>query len=478
MAIGWILLGLIGILAVVIAVRTVIFKPEITSHKVFESIPFDKEKALDHFSELLKIKTITYHEAAFIDDDAFETFKKTLKSLYPLVHEKLAIHYIEKRGILMHWCGSAADKPLVLMSHYDVVPVNEDKWSVPPFSGHIDDTFIWGRGTIDTKLTLVGILEAAETLLEKSFVPAQDIYFSFGGDEEISGDAAPAIVSYLKEKDIRPYLVVDEGGAIVSGVFPGVEKPCAFVGIGEKGYIDLEVSLSGKGGHSSSPPPKTLTQELARAITRLEKKPLDAEISLPARALFDTLGRHSTLMYRIIFANLWCFSPLLKWQFKRSGGEMNALIRSTVSVTMLTGSKAYNILPSEVRMGINVRLLEKDKVDDVIKRVRDLLGKTFHIKIVESREASPYTSVDGEQWTFFKEAIESVYSGVAVSPYLMLGASDSRHYAAIAEAVLRFSPMVLTPDELSRMHSHDERVSKENYYQAIDFFIYLMTRYK
>jgi len=478
MEIGWMVLGLIGMLVVVIAVRTMAFKPDIASNRGVEGISFDKEKALAHFAELLKIKTITYHDTSRIDAEAFETFKKTLKKLYPLVHEKLAIHYIDKRGILMHWRGGAADKPLVLMSHYDVVPVNDEKWSVPPFSGHIDETFIWGRGTIDTKLTLVGILEAAETLLEKNFVPAQDIYFSFGGDEEISGNATPAIVAYLKEKGIRPYLVVDEGGAIVSGVFPGVEKPCAFVGIGEKGYIDLEVSLSGKGGHSSSPPPKTLTQELARAITRLEKNPLDAEISLPAKALFNTLGRHSTLMYRTIFANLWCFSPLLKWQFKRAGGEMNALIRTTVSVTMLTGSKAYNILPSEVRMGINVRLLEKDKADDVIKRISDLLGKAFHIKIVESREASPYTSVEGQQWAFFKEAVESIYRGVAVSPYLMLGASDSRHYVDIAEAVLRFSPMALTPDELSRMHSHDERVSKENYYQAIEFFTYMITRYK
>jgi len=477
MIIVWILLGLIGVLAIIIAIRTFKFKPKMETSNSYEHITIDKEKALMHFSTLLKIKTITYRDEALIDKEAFNTFKETIKKLYPLVHDQLAIHYIDERGILMHWQGRSKDKPMVLMSHYDVVPVDDDKWEVPPFSGHIDETFIWGRGAIDTKLTLVAILEAAETLLSQAFVPAQDLYFSFGGDEEISGNATPAIVSFLEEKGIRPYLVVDEGGAIVSDVFPGVQKPCAFVGIGEKGYIDLEVSLRGKGGHSSSPPPKTLTQELARAITRLENNPLDAEISTPAKALFDTLGRHSTLLYRIIFANLWCFSPLLKWQFKLSGGEMNALIRSTVSVTMLKGSKAYNILPSEVRMGINIRLLEKDKVDKVINQIKVLLGKAYRVETVESREASPYTSVESEQWHFFKEAITTIYDEVAVSPYLMLGASDSRHYVDIADAILRFSPMVLTPDELARMHSHDERVSKENYYNAIQFFSYMMQHY-
>jgi carboxypeptidase PM20D1 len=464
------------VLAGIIGLRTLAFKPKTKIAADYKAVSIDFKKALNHFSELLKIKTITYTETARIDETQFDAFKEKLRTFYPTVHERLEVSYVDPRGILIKWQGRQQTKPAVLMSHYDVVPVDERAWSVPPFSGSVTDGYIWGRGTLDTKVTLVSILEAAEQLLQNGFVPDQDIYFAFGGDEEISGPSAPAIVDLLQKRGIKPYLVLDEGGAIVSNVFPGVEKPCAFVGIGEKGYVDLEAVLRGHGGHSSSPPPKALTQKLADAVTALEKQPFPSELSLPSRALFDTLGRHSTWLYRMIFANLWFFEPLLKWQFSKTGGEMNALIRTTVAVTKLKGSDAYNVLPDEVSMGINMRLLRRDTSEKAIERVKSILGSAFDVQVVESREASPYTAIDSTQWRLIEETIETVYEGIVVAPYLMLGASDSRHYTGIADHILRFSPMVLDDVELGRIHSFDERISVKNYENAIQFFIKLIQR--
>ncbi|MBS7527817.1 M20/M25/M40 family metallo-hydrolase [Fusibacter paucivorans] len=468
-----ILFCLIAFMGVII-IRTVSFVPKSKMATNFRKEAVDFDKALFHFSELLKIKTITYTDISRIDETQFKIFKEKLRDFYPAVHEKLEVTYVEPRGILIKWLGHAHESPTVLMSHYDVVPVDEKAWSVPAFSGKIDETYIWGRGTLDTKITLVSILESAEHLLADGFMPANDLYFAFGGDEEISGPSAPAIVELLKSRGVKPHLVLDEGGAIVSNVFPGVDKPCAFVGIGEKGYVDLEIVLRGHGGHSSSPPPQSLTQKLAHAITALEKKPFPAELSPPSRALFNALGRHSTRLYRMIFANLWCFEPLLKWQFTKTGGEMNALIRTTVAVTKLKGSDAFNILPDEAAMGVNMRLLRRDSTKEAIDRVKQIIGGDFEINVVESREASPYTDVESAQWQIVAETIENVYAGIVVAPYLMLGASDSRHYTAIADHILRFSPMVLDDVELGRIHSYDERISIENYEMAIQFFTKIM----
>lgn len=469
-----VVLGLIALLLVIIVVRTIRFKPRDQKVTPAERVTINEEEALHHFIEILKCQTVTYNDEAKINEEAFDQMKQLIRELYPKVHECLEVEYIEKRGILFYWKGKQSDQVTVLMAHYDVVPVHESDWTVPPFGGKVDDTYIWGRGTLDTKVTFTGILEAVEYALGQSFVPRQDVYLAFGGDEEVSGPSAPAIVETLKERGIKPYLVLDEGGAIVQNIFPGVEEACAFVGIGEKGYIDCDVVIKGHGGHSSSPPPQTLTQKLARAIVKLEKHPFKSELSLPARALFDSAGRHSKWAYRMIFANLWIFSPVIKYLFKKIGGEMNALVRSTLSVTQLEGSNAYNVLPGQAKMGVNMRLLQKDTAEEALNHMKAVIGPEFEVNVIETREASPYTDLDSDQWRLVKDAILEIYPQVVVSPYLMLGGSDSRHYTEIADHILRFSPMNLNSEELGRIHSKDERISKKNYYDALQFFINLV----
>ncbi|MBE0450751.1 MAG: M20/M25/M40 family metallo-hydrolase [Clostridia bacterium] len=425
----------------------------------------------NRLSRMIRCETVSYNDLDKIDYRRFDEFKALLEELYPELHKICERSYHGDTGILYRWAGKSNQDVTVLMSHYDVVPCNEALWTRAPFSGEIDGGYVWGRGTLDTKGTLCGIVEAAEALIRDGFIPENDIYFSFSGDEEISGPSAPAIVEYLRSRDIRPALVLDEGGAIVENVFPGVSKPVAVIGTGEKGYLDLRLVMEGKGGHSSAPPAHSLVGSLAKAVVKLESKPFKAELTAPVLEMFKTLGRHSTFIYRLIFANLWLFMPLLKILFTKQGGEMNALIRTTTAITKMEGSKAYNVLPPYAEIGLNLRLMPNDTVASAKKYVEDIIGNPdIKVEVVESREASPLSPTGSDGWQKVKEAIHETWEGVIVSPYLMLAASDSRHFCEISDHVLRFSAMPLSKEERGLIHGNDERIQIENLVATVRFY--------
>ena len=349
--IGLVILGAVAMFFAVVFVRAIRFKPEKTKGVATKPVGIENQATQDRivqrFQDMIRLKTISYQDRSKIDLDAFVKFKEMLEKNYPLMHQTCMREYHGDAGILYLWKGKEKGDPVVLMSHYDVVPVNEELWSKPAFGGVLEDGVVWGRGTLDTKGTLCGVVEAVEKLIGDGFVPETDIYLSFSGDEEISGNSAPSIVAVLKSRGIKPKLVLDEGGAVVENIFPGVKKPSALIGVGEKGYMDVVLEMSGKGGHSSAPPAHTLVGKLAQAVMKLEKKPFKAHLTPAVKEMFEQMGRHSTFMYRIIFANLGCFGPLLKTLFTKQGGEMNALIRTTVAPTMMQGSEAFNVMPPD-----------------------------------------------------------------------------------------------------------------------------------
>lgn len=422
-------------------------------------------------SQMIQCETVSYNDLEKIDFKRFDDFKALLSELYPEIHKICERSFHGRTGILYRWAGKSKQEVTVLMSHYDVVPCNASLWTKPPFSGEIEDGYVWGRGTLDTKGTLCGIMEAAEALIREGYSPENDIYFSFSGDEEISGPSAPAIVKYLKAAGIKPALVLDEGGAIVENVFPGVSKPVAVIGTGEKGYLDLRMVMEGKGGHASAPPAHSLVGSLAKAVVKLEEKPFKAYLTPPVLEMFKTLGRHSTLSYRVIFANLWFFMPLLKVLFTKQGGEMNALIRTTTAITKMEGSKAYNVLPPYAEIGMNLRLMPNDTVASAKKYVEDTIGNPdIKVEVVESREASPISPTGSKGWHQVGEAIHETWENVIVSPYLMLAASDSRHFCEISDHVLRFSAMPLSKEERGLIHGNDERIKIENLVSTVRFY--------
>ena len=309
--IGWIILALVVVFLAVVLIRAAMFKPKDSGKKEFEEVEFDRAAAVNALGELVKCRTVSYNDHSLEDDAEFEKLIGKLPELYPNVVKTCHMQRFDDRGLLFHWKGKGDGKPSVLMAHYDVVPVEEENWTHPAFDAEIVDGVMWGRGTLDTKVTFNGILSAAENVIKQGFTPENDIYFAFSGGEEVNGNGAKNVVKYFKDNGIELEMVVDEGGAVVEDVFPGVKQPCGLIGIAEKGMLNLEYSIASSGGHASAPAPHTPVGQLAIACTKVEAHPFKAHFTKPVLEMFDTLGRHSSFLYRMIFANLWCFGGVL-----------------------------------------------------------------------------------------------------------------------------------------------------------------------
>lgn len=474
--IGLYILGLLVVFIVIIVVRTILFRPKKQERVECEKVKVNEDKIVEDMIALIQCKTVSYRDESLILHEEFTKFQEELKVRFPLVHEACDLKKIGKNGLLYYLKGKSSDKVSVCMAHYDVVPADEEKWEKPPFSGALEDGVIWGRGTLDTKGTLLAVLEATEQLLGEGYKPENDVYFSFSGEEEIDGDTCADIVSYFEEKGIRPDFVLDEGGAIVDNVFPGVEQDCALIGVGEKGSVNLEFSMKSQGGHASTPPVHTIAGKLAQAIVNIEKKPFKAQYTEPVLGMFDVLGRHSSFLYRLLFANLWCFKPLFSLVCKISGGELNALVRTTCAVTRMNGSDAFNVLPTEASFGLNMRVLGDETIESTKERLQKIVGEEIDIQVINGMNPSSYSDTNCEEYQMLTDVIFENWSDLIVSPYLMLACSDSRHYNRISDHVYRFCAMKLSKEERGMIHGHNERVPVETLLQTVRFYVRLLKR--
>ena len=464
------------LLLAVLILRTLAFKPREEEKSTPVAVDFDREKAYRDLAAMIRCKTVSDADPAKEDAAEFEKFHQLLPTLFPTVYEICEQIDTGERAILLRWRGESDQQPLVLMSHYDVVSVVEENWSRPAFEGLIEDGVLWGRGTLDTKGTLNGILQAAEQLMRQGFAPKQDVYFAFSGSEEVNGNGAPAIVDWLEKNGITPGAVIDEGGAVVEKVFPGVKRPCALIGIAEKGMLNLEFSVTTNGGHASSPPPHTPVGVLSAACVKVENDPFPFRLTKPALEMFDTLGRHSTFIYRLIFANLWLFRPILNMICKKSGGELNALVRTTVAFTQMEGSKGMNVLPPKASMLANLRLMGGDTMKSATERIRRTVkDENVTLRVVSGMDPSRISRTDCEGWQNLKQAISDTWQGCIVSPYLMLACSDSRHYGRISDRVYRFSAMALSKEERGTIHGNDERIPLETVEKTVEFYLRVLS---
>ena len=472
--IGYIILGAVALLLAVLLLRAAAFRPKVQNTDAGEPVTVD-QAAVTALQKLVQCKTVSYNDPAMEDEAEFQKLMDLLPELYPNVFKTCTLQQLPDRALLFCWKGKSAEKPSVMMAHYDVVPVNEESWEKPPFDGIIENGVLWGRGTLDTKATFNGVLFAANTLIGAGFEPENDVYFAFSGGEEINGKGALNIVNYFKEKGITPALVVDEGGAVVENVFPGVKAPCGLIGIAEKGMMNVEYSVISSGGHASAPLPKTPITTLAKACRNIVEHPFKMHLTKPALEMFDTLGRHSSFALKIVFANLWLFKPVLDLICKAGGGEMNALCRTTTAFTMMEGSNARNVIPAEAKLVSNMRLNPADTVAGaeayLAKTVNDDAVK---ITVLESFEPSPISETDCDSWNKVAKAVSQTWPGCIVAPYLMVQCSDSRHYGAISNHVYRFSAMALSAEERRSIHGNNERIPLETITRAVEFYIRLM----
>jgi carboxypeptidase PM20D1 len=468
---------LLVIFLAVIFIRALAFKPAKSSAVPVPPVYVNGEKATADLAEMIRCKTISHADPTLDDETEFKKFEELLPTLFPAVFAKCSFEKVGNRGILIRWKGKSPESPSVYMSHYDVVNVEENDWEKPAFEGILDNGVLWGRGTLDTKGTLNGILQAAEALISEGFVPKNDIYFAFGGNEEIAGDGSYGIVQLFKERGITPGLVLDEGGAVCTGVFPGVKSPIALIGLGEKGQMNIRYTVKGGGGHSSSPTAGGPIARLSAACLRVEKSAFKYTLTKPTAELFNVAGRHSTFLYRLIFANQWCFGPVLGIYAKMAGGEFNAVVRTTTAFTQMTGSKGANVIPAHATMVSNHRIIPGETVETVVEHVRKAVSDDkIEVELINGNNPSVISDSHCEAYERVRSTVAETWQEAIVSPYLMVAGSDSRHWGEISDKVYRFSAMALTKEERGMIHGNNERIPVATISRTVEFFYRMMKK--
>ena len=471
----YIALGIIALFFGIVIIRTLSFKPKKPCETDTYEVDMDRQRVVDNLQTLVKFRTVSYRDHSLEDDSQFEGLIDTLPRLFPNVYAKCTLTRLPDRALLFKWEGKDHSEASVMMAHYDVVPVDEEKWDKPPFDGIIEDGVLWGRGTLDTKATFNGALSAADHLISKGFVPEKDVYLAFSGGEEINGKGAANIVDYFENNNIKIGLVIDEGGAVVQNVFPGVKAPCGLIGIAEKGFMDVQYRVTTHGGHASAPAPHTPVGILSQACCNMERKPFKAHLTAPVAEMFDTLGRHSTFLYKMIFSNMWCFGWALDLICKKSGGEVNALMRTTVAFTQMKGSNATNVVPTDATMVSNVRLNPMDTMDSAKKYIEKTVNNDkVEVSVLYGINPSRISVTDCDEYRKVERAVASTWKGALVSPYLMVQCSDSRHYGRISDRVYRFSAMALSAEERRSIHGNNEKITLDAISRAAEFYVRLL----
>ncbi|MHB8838982.1 MAG: M20 family peptidase, partial [Gemmatimonadaceae bacterium] len=442
------------------------------------AVSVDSVGAIARLAGAVKFETISYEEGTRAPDSAaFRALHEHLRTSFPLVHQRLSRETVAGLALLYTWRGSDTTlAPVVLMGHLDVVPVipgTEAQWTQPPFSGAVADGFIWGRGTLDDKVSVLAVLEAAEGELRAGFQPKRTIYFAFGHDEEVGGSGARALKAELLRRGIKaPALVLDEGGAIMPGAVVGANGTVALIGASEKGYLSLQLTVKASGGHSSAPPPHTAIGRLATAITRLEQSPFPLVLDGPTKEMMERLRGSMPYTARLALSNLWLFGPMVtKGMAAKPAGA--AMLRTTTAVTIIGGGVKANVLPIEANATVNFRIRPGETIASVTARVRQIIADTgVAIEAVGFKtEPSPVSDAKGAGFQVIERSLREVANApdLVVTPYLVSGGTDARNWSDVSTQTFRFLAAPMTADALTRAHGTNERVAVGGYLTAVRF---------
>lgn len=476
-----VLLAVLVLLTAVVVTRTLRYHSRQEAAEPATGLTVDANAAAERLADALKFRTISYQDSSRFDAHEFRGFQGFLEQAFPKVHATVSRETVGTFGLLYKWNGSdPALAPIVLMAHQDVVPVEpgtESRWTYPPFEGRLADGFVWGRGAMDDKSNLMAELEAIETLLSQNVVPRRTVYLASGYDEEVGGThGAAAIARVLGERGVHPAFVLDEGGAMVTGLVPGITGPVAMVGIAEKGYLTLDLTVEAEGGHSSMPPRQTAIGILAAALDELEEHPVPGGIRGPTADMFAYLGPELPFGSRLFFANRWLFGWLLARTFGASGPG-NAMFRTTTAPTIFQAGVKENVLPSSAHAVVNFRLLQGDSIAGIVDYVRRTVDDP-RVKVAIAptfkTEPSPVSPVDGDAFRLVARTVRQVVPGAIVVPWLVVGGTDSRYFTALTPNVYRFSGVPIGRDDIERAHGTNERVSVTGYEQNVKFYLQLL----
>lgn len=470
-----VLLILLTLLVIVLLVNTYRFSSVQVQVPPIKKIAIS-DSAVIHLSRSVQIPTNSFQDTTRFDSAAFRSFISYLEQTYPAAHHTLKKEAVNTFGLLYKWEGKNPSlEPVVLMAHYDVVPVeaaSEKEWTEKPYSGLVKDGFIWGRGTMDDKLSVIGILEAVEMLINSGHVPERSVYLAFGHDEEIGGiKGAKAIVGLLKSRKIRASMVLDEGYLVARGLVPGIEQDVAMIGIAEKGFMSVELSVDMEGGHSSMPAKETAVEVLARAVVKLRDGQLEKRISEPIEGFFEAVGPEMPFFNKMVIANRWLFSSVILNMYAKTPSG-NALVRTTTAPTIFHSGVKDNVLPTKATAVLNFRILPGETTESVKEHIIEVADDD-RIKmrvLLFFSEPSPVSSTSGDSYKAIEKTIRELYPSALVAPNLVIGATDSRYFSEISDNVYRFLPIIANSKDLERLHGIDERISIEDFKNSIRFY--------
>jgi len=468
----------VALFAVICVVRAARLEP----YRI-ETAPADSSIAgapftVDRLRAALRFPTVSTQDSAQFDPAPFLSLHDWVTTAFPNISRRLTREVVAGYSLLYTWTGSDSTlDPFLLMGHLDVVPVErgtESRWTHPPFEGVVADSFVWGRGALDDKTSVIAILEAVEWLIGHGFEPRRTVYLAFGHDEELGGSSgAGQLAAILQARAGRLAFLVDEGGVIAEGLIPGVDRPVALIGVVEKGSIGVRLTVEQTGGHSSMPPRHTAVGILSQAITRLEANPMPARLTPVVEEMLLRVAPEMPLIARIPLANLWAFRPLIVRALQKND-RIGATLRTTTAATMVSGSPKENVLPIVARGLVNFRILPGDTPEMVLDHVRRTVDDTIVHVEGRGREASPVADYKAPEFMVVEKTILQLFPRAVPVPFLMIGGTDTRHYEGLTRNVYRFNPIVATTELVSGAHGTNERVRADDFVRAARFYAQLI----
>lgn len=479
-----ILIALAAFLLVIVGVvlyRTSHFAIQLPDDEPIPLAEIDGEEVARHIGLAIQLKTISNTDPAKVDPLPFEGLRNLLQVLYPQVDDHLTREVINGGGLLYTWQGTEPDlDPIALAAHQDVVPANEaadSGWTHPPFAGEIADGYVWGRGALDCKGSLISIMEAVNNLIRDGFAPRRTVYLLFGHDEECSGThGAVALADILEARGVRLALLLDEGGSVTTSTLPGIESPVAMIGVTEKGHLSLKLKATTKPGHASTPSTPTAIGALSLAIATLENNPFPQHLDM-VEFMMSFVGAELSFMDRLMLANTWLFGGAVKRKLSQNPST-DANTRTTIAPTILRAGSAENVLPATAEGLINLRIFPGETVRETYERIYDLVADQTlevlpaHGETLEGDhtwEPTEISDIDSPQFRLLTRLAQSAYPEALVAPFMMNGATDSRHYSKLSHFIFRFSPILLSQEDQDTVHGVNERLSFENAARMVSF---------